>query len=44
MANAPGTTPHAPPAADWRTPEVDDLCDAVVTLRNRDEASRGSVG
>jgi len=39
MANVPGTTPHAPPAADWRTPDVDDLCDAVVTLRTRDEAA-----
>jgi len=24
---------------DWRTPAVDDLCDAVLTLRTRDEAA-----
>ena len=25
--------------SEWRTPEVDDLCDAVVALRSRDEAA-----
>src|SRR3954470_24898878 len=25
--------------ADWRTAEVDDLCDALLTLRTRDEAA-----
>jgi TrpR-related protein YerC/YecD len=24
---------------DWRTPAVDDLCDALLTLRTRDEAA-----
>ena len=25
--------------SEWRTSEVDDLCDAIVALRNRDEAA-----
>jgi TrpR-related protein YerC/YecD len=38
MANAPRPTDSAS-QAEWRTDEVDDLCDAVVTLRTRDEAA-----
>jgi TrpR-related protein YerC/YecD len=37
MAKTDDTT--AAPLADWRTAEVDDLCDAVVGLRTRDEAA-----
>jgi TrpR-related protein YerC/YecD len=34
------TAPTAPTAsADWRTPEVDDLCDALLGLRTRDEVA-----
>jgi TrpR-related protein YerC/YecD len=36
MANAPDT---AAPGTDWRTSEVDDLCDALLALRTRDEAA-----
>ncbi len=35
-------SPHTPPAAgaaDWRTADVEDLCDAFLTLRTRDEAA-----
>ena len=41
MARAAQDTPQspAPDAADWRTPEVDDLCDALLALRSRDEAA-----
>jgi TrpR-related protein YerC/YecD len=31
------TTASAAGPAGWRTPEVDDLCDAVLALRTRDE-------
>jgi TrpR-related protein YerC/YecD len=29
----------APPAPPWRSDGVDDLCDAIVSLRTRDEAA-----
>jgi TrpR-related protein YerC/YecD len=32
-------TNGAPPTVDWRTTEVDDLCDALLTLRSRDEVA-----
>jgi TrpR-related protein YerC/YecD len=37
MAKTDETT--AASLAEWRTAEVDDLCDAVVGLRTRDEAA-----
>jgi TrpR-related protein YerC/YecD len=38
MARAAQDTPQSPPPdAGWRTPEVDDLCDALLALRTRDE-------
>ena len=36
MTDVPAPTPSA---ADWRTPEVDDLCDALLGLRSRDEVA-----
>ncbi|MEP6641446.1 MAG: YerC/YecD family TrpR-related protein [Gaiellales bacterium] len=36
MTDAPSPTPSA---SDWRTPEVDDLCDALLGLRSRDEVA-----
>ena len=41
MARAAQDPPQspAPDAADWRTPEVDDLCDALLALRSRDEVA-----
>jgi TrpR-related protein YerC/YecD len=36
MANAPETVA---PGTDWRTSEVDDLCDALLVLRTRNEAA-----
>ena len=32
-------TNGAPPNVDWRTAEVDDLCDALLALRSRDEVA-----
>jgi TrpR-related protein YerC/YecD len=32
-------TNPAPANANWRTAEVDDLCDALLTLRSRDEVA-----
>jgi TrpR-related protein YerC/YecD len=37
-AQQPPQSPAAD-AADWRTPEVDDLCDALLALRSRDEVA-----
>jgi TrpR-related protein YerC/YecD len=37
MTDAASPTTSA--AADWRTPEVDDLCDALLGLRSRDEVA-----
>jgi TrpR-related protein YerC/YecD len=37
-ADAGGTT-DAGARADWRTPDIDELCDALLTLRTRDEAA-----
>jgi TrpR-related protein YerC/YecD len=32
-------TPHTQTPAGWRTPEVDDLCAALLTLRTPDEVA-----
>jgi TrpR-related protein YerC/YecD len=32
-------TNDAPSNVNWRTAEVDDLCDALLTLRSRDEVA-----
>jgi uncharacterized protein YerC len=34
-----GASPTTSATADWRTPEVDDLCDALLGLRSRDEVA-----
>ena len=39
MARAAQQPPQTPDAADWRTPDVDDLCDALLALRTRDEVA-----